>query len=721
MKANAAAAATFLLGLGLSSPTSAELREYEFTVQHAISNDDPASLLNLDCYDGRLMTLVDGGHPGPTLRANVGDTVRVKVKNSLTSQSTSIHWHGLHMSEEPYMDGVAKYTQCTLPAGGTQTYEFVARDPGTHFWHSHTALQHSDGMAGPLYVYDKPDKSNDGTYGGGVSSEDGVGPYDGELELFLKDWWHVDSTQQASGLLSEPFRWIFNPQSILVNGRGRHLGAEEECLLEPSVLDVEAGKTYRVRIVNAANLVALNVGIAGHKMTIVEADGTPTKPLEVDLLDVSPGQRYSVLITTDGEPGAEYAVSVHNRARDMKKTAPGRAVLRYGGGGAASDSTTNATEVVDDETGQAVGGVDSVGDTAETGNSTNDVVGVVDDETGKAAVGGEASNSTTTEAAEGEAVSGGDADAASNSTAGPFDRRLEATVTHPDPYFFDAPYGVSFEETLRSKSVPAQDKAEILSAEPDLSYVVVGTQNRRPDDNNLRWAVNNVSLTVPDEITIAYMYDRARELQWADANEELDLGANYVDLPKRPPVTWIYDQDTKNLEPGPGPALNLTAVPIVRAKTGQVVQMVFQNSRALNGAAELHPWHLHGHSFYIVGVGKGNYNPEEHDKTFNLDDPVRRDTFTLWPDSWTAIRFKAYHPGVWDFHCHLNSHLIMGMGFLLVTSPDELDAPPDAARSCTRQSLDLSTDAEVTSSAGSFGKMLPVLLFGWVSTILGMA
>ncbi len=36
---------------------------------------------------------------------------------------------------------------------------------------------------------------------------------------------------------------------------------------------------------------------------------------------------------------------------------------------------------------------------------------------------------------------------------------------HPDPYFFDDLYGVSFEETLRSKSVPAQDKAEILDVE----------------------------------------------------------------------------------------------------------------------------------------------------------------------------------------------------------------------------------------------------------------
>ncbi len=54
---------------------------------------------------------------------------------------------------------------------------------------------------------------------------------------------------------------------------------------------------------------------------------------------------------------------------------------------------------------------------------------------------------------------------ASNSTAGPFDRRLEATVTNPDPYFFGALYVISFEETLRSKSVPAQDKAEILDVD----------------------------------------------------------------------------------------------------------------------------------------------------------------------------------------------------------------------------------------------------------------
>ena len=40
--------------------------------------------------------------PGPTIQANVGDTVEVRLRNSLP-QPTTIHWHGVRVPAE--MDG----------------------------------------------------------------------------------------------------------------------------------------------------------------------------------------------------------------------------------------------------------------------------------------------------------------------------------------------------------------------------------------------------------------------------------------------------------------------------------------------------------------------------------------------------------------------------------------------------------------------------------------
>ena len=56
-----------------------------------------------------------------------------------------------------------------------------------------------------------------------------------------------------------------------------------------SMVKVQGGETYRLRIIGGATLVGVNVMIGDHKMTVVEADGTLVQPFEVDNLEVMPG------------------------------------------------------------------------------------------------------------------------------------------------------------------------------------------------------------------------------------------------------------------------------------------------------------------------------------------------------------------------------------------------------------------------------------------------
>lgn len=60
--------------------------------------------------DGRELDVwaYNGQVPGPILRANVGDRIRVRLVNQLP-QPTSIHWHGLRLDNS--MDGVPGVTQ----------------------------------------------------------------------------------------------------------------------------------------------------------------------------------------------------------------------------------------------------------------------------------------------------------------------------------------------------------------------------------------------------------------------------------------------------------------------------------------------------------------------------------------------------------------------------------------------------------------------------------
>ena len=96
--------------------------------------------------DGKLKTIevVNKLLPGPSIQVCKGDTVVVNLENKLRSQRvTNIHWHGLRQHGTPYMDGVGMVTQWPIMPFLSYQYKFIADDPGTHLWHSHSGIQRS--------------------------------------------------------------------------------------------------------------------------------------------------------------------------------------------------------------------------------------------------------------------------------------------------------------------------------------------------------------------------------------------------------------------------------------------------------------------------------------------------------------------------------------------------------------------------------------------------
>jgi FtsP/CotA-like multicopper oxidase with cupredoxin domain len=65
--------------------------------------------------------------PGPTIEADVGDTLEVELTNALP-EPTSIHWHGLRVPAD--MDGT-ELVQRPIQPGETFEYRFVPPDAGT--------------------------------------------------------------------------------------------------------------------------------------------------------------------------------------------------------------------------------------------------------------------------------------------------------------------------------------------------------------------------------------------------------------------------------------------------------------------------------------------------------------------------------------------------------------------------------------------------------------
>jgi FtsP/CotA-like multicopper oxidase with cupredoxin domain len=90
--------------------------------------------------------------PGPTIKANVGDTLRVHFTNNLP-EPTTIHWHGIENYAD--MDG-SHISQLQVPPGGTFEYEFPLLTEGLYWYHPHvrTFDQVEKGLHAGLLVKD---------------------------------------------------------------------------------------------------------------------------------------------------------------------------------------------------------------------------------------------------------------------------------------------------------------------------------------------------------------------------------------------------------------------------------------------------------------------------------------------------------------------------------------------------------------------------------------
>ena len=72
----------------------------------------------------RLIEAVNGTLPGPPIVVYEGQTVIVHIKNTLLSNSATIHFHGSHQRDTPFFDGMPYITQCPIAAGQTFSHRF---------------------------------------------------------------------------------------------------------------------------------------------------------------------------------------------------------------------------------------------------------------------------------------------------------------------------------------------------------------------------------------------------------------------------------------------------------------------------------------------------------------------------------------------------------------------------------------------------------------------
>lgn len=283
------AAVAPLAAAGAASPASAGLayvpaRYAGWTAQPAVTLD--VAETQLDLFGLAVQGLLAGGTwPGTPIRFRRGEQFRVLVNNRLPAP-TSIHWHGLLVPS--LQDGVPEVTQLPIPAGMSQYYEFMLKQSGTYWYHSHQGVQEQAGLVGPLIIYD-PNERQD---------------YDHDEVVFLSDVAAQDVGTLINAIRNTKIDTSFpnaytSPHGEKVNIDVNYAGymLNGRTAEDPWTLRARAGDRIRLRLINGSGSSYFGITIHGMPMTVIAADGAPTKPLTVDSLMLATAQRYDVLVT----------------------------------------------------------------------------------------------------------------------------------------------------------------------------------------------------------------------------------------------------------------------------------------------------------------------------------------------------------------------------------------------------------------------------------------
>ncbi|KAM6550717.1 hypothetical protein CsatB_000525 [Cannabis sativa] len=511
------------------------------------------------CSSKQIVT-VNGKFPGPTLYAREDDNVLVRVVNHV-KYNVSIHWHGVRQLRTGWSDGPAFITQCPIQPGQSYLYNFtLTGQRGTLLWHAHIlwlrATVHGAIVILPKrgvpYPFPKPHK---------------------EIPIVLAEWWKSDT----EAVINEALKSGLAPNVSDAHTINGHPGPASNCSLQGGfTLPVDAGKTYLLRIINAALNEELFFKIAGHKLTVVEVDALYVKPFSIETIVIAPGQTTNVLVTADKNSG-KYLVtaSPFMDAPIAVDNATATATLHYTG--TLSNFPTTIT-------------IPPPKNATQIANKFTDSLRSI--------------NSNT------------------------FPAKVPLTIDHK--LLFTVGLGVN-----PCPSCKAGNGSRVVAS------------------------INNVTFVMPTTALLQAHYFNIK-------------GVFTTDFPPNPPTIFNFTGSP------PSNMATMTGTKVYRLSYNDTVELVMQDTGII--APENHPVHLHGFNFFVVGRGLGNYNANNDSKSFNLVDPVERNTVGVPAGGWVAIRFRADNPGVWFMHCHLEVHTTWGlkMAFLVDNGkgPNQSLLPP---------------------------------------------
>jgi FtsP/CotA-like multicopper oxidase with cupredoxin domain len=234
----------------------------------------------------------NGQVPGPVLRVKEGQLFTVDVVNE-TPDHELVHWHGLHIPSD--VDGAHEEGTPPVAPRETRRYAFLARPPGTRWYHSHNS------MSGKEF--------HRGTYTGQfglflVEPASDPARYDLDIQIMMHEW--------DPALVDDDIEYK------LFSINGKMLGAGEP-------VRVRQAQRVLFRLVNASATATHRMALPLHSFEVVSLDGNALpKPVTVPVIELGPGERADAVVEMT-HPG----VWVLGSTRDKDRAAGMGIVIEY--------------------------------------------------------------------------------------------------------------------------------------------------------------------------------------------------------------------------------------------------------------------------------------------------------------------------------------------------------------------------------------------------------
>jgi CopA family copper-resistance protein len=343
----------FVKGLAIGGVV-ATFGSYDFVWAQSASARQNASLSGTD-FDlrigeslvnftgaARVAHTVNGALPAPTLRWREGDTVTLRVTNTLASHPASIHWHGIVLPAN--MDGVPGLSFHGIEPGQTYTYRFHVRQAGTYWYHSHSAFQEQRGLYGPLVIEPR---------------EPEPFRYDRDHIVMLSDWTDESPERVFAKLKKQSDYYNYHRRTLgdfVRDVRQRGLPSTladrkrwGEMRMQATDLADVSGATYtylmngaspagnwtglfkpgervRLRVINGSSMTHFDLRIPGLKLTVVAVDGQNVHPVTVDEFRIAVAETVDIIV----EPSGQDAFTIFAQSLDRTGYARGTLALREG-------------------------------------------------------------------------------------------------------------------------------------------------------------------------------------------------------------------------------------------------------------------------------------------------------------------------------------------------------------------------------------------------------